>query len=543
MREFLARDIVELGFNLEFDASAGATRAKTPERVVLSVAVMATAAVAMGWVTGLSWWALSLTAEALLWTTTGPRPYRSKPHIARTLRLFASFLASCSWGVLAFLWWRLGHETDRLMAVALLAGILIYVVKGCYQNRLHFYVCFIPPAAASFGLPLTSGGTLFQMLALESAMAMLGGFAIISAMSANKAHVQLTELTRELTEKSETAEAATRAKSEFLANMSHEIRTPLNGVIGVADVLSRSKLSKRDREMVETIRSSGETLNRLLSDILDLSRIEARQIELDRAPLQMGELIRAVAALARMRAEEKGLAFRLTVAADADRWVLGDATRIRQIVGNLVFNAIKFTSTGEVALAVQAEGEMLSVTVTDTGIGIDPERKAAIFGRFAQADGSITRRFGGSGLGLAISRNLAELMGGALECKSTPGQGSSFSFSLPLVACAAPAAASQDHDEEALPGLKVLVADDHPTNRKVIELILGQLGAQVTTAEDGKEAIERWREGDFDLVLMDMQMPVADGLTAVRAIRLLEQGGPRTPILMLTANAMPEHVA
>ncbi|MDB5452588.1 MAG: histidine kinase, partial [Caulobacteraceae bacterium] len=419
-----------------------------------------------------------------------------------------------------------------------------YVVRGCYQNLLHFFVCFIPPTAAALTLPFFAEGTTFQLVALELSMMLLGGFGLISAFSAHQGHLQLTALNRELTEKRETAEAATRAKSEFLANMSHEIRTPLNGVIGVADVLSRSRLSARDREMVETIRSSGETLNDLLSDILDISRIEAGQINLEHKALHLGELIRSVAGLARMRAEEKGLEFKLSIAPDVDGWMLGDPTRVRQIVSNLVFNAIKFTAEGHVALTAAVNVRAgLSISVSDTGIGIEPERKAAIFGRFAQADGSITRRFGGSGLGLAISKNLAELMGGELECESRPGEGSTFRFTLPLEPCEADETDSQAGGDEAMPGLRVLVADDHPTNRRVIELILGQMGAAVTSAENGQEAVELWKQGGFDLILMDMQMPVMDGLTATRTIREHERSsGVRTPILMLTANAMPEHV-
>jgi signal transduction histidine kinase/ActR/RegA family two-component response regulator len=544
MGDFITEAFVRLGFRAEFDTSIGATRAKTVERIGLSFAVMVIAAGLISPLAAMGWWALSLLAEGCLWFATAERRYQMRPEIARAQRLAASFLAACCWAVLAFLWWRTGQETNRLVAIALLAGVLIYVVRGCYQNLLHFFVCFVPPTAAALTLPFFAEGTTFQLVALELSMMLLGGFGLISAFSAHQGHLHLTALNRELTEKRETAEAATRAKSEFLANMSHEIRTPLNGVIGVADVLSRSRLSARDREMVETIRSSGVTLNDLLSDILDISRIEAGQINLEHKALHLGELMRAVAGLARLRAEDKGLEFKLAIAPEVDGWVLGDATRVRQIVSNLVFNAIKFTAEGHVALTASVNVRAgVSICVSDTGIGIEPERKAAVFGRFAQADGSITRRYGGSGLGLAISKDLAELMGGELECESTAGQGSTFRFSMPLEPCDADEADQQARGEEPVPGLRVLVADDHPTNRRVVELILGQMGATVTSAENGEEAVELWSQGGFDLILMDMQMPVMDGLTATRAIREQERSsGVRTPILMLTANAMPEHV-
>ena len=353
---------------------------------------------------------------------------------------------------------------------------------------------------------------------------------------------------RELAAATAAAESANRAKTEFLANMSHEIRTPLNGVIGMADLLCRSDLPPGALEIAGIIRSSGETLERLLSDILDLARVEAGALCVERTTFDLGEAVRATAALSRLKAEEKGLELRVEIDPALDRPVVGDPTRTRQILANLLSNAVKFTEAGEIELsaAIAREGVM-RLAVRDTGVGFDPAEKARMFRRFEQADGSITRRFGGSGLGLAICRQLAELMGGALDCVSAPGRGSTFWVDLPLQRAEAPEPAPEETAEaEALEGsLRVLVADDHPTNRKVVELILNGAGAEAVCVEDGAQAVEAFTTGAYDLVLMDMQMPVMDGLSAVRGIRRweAEHDRPHGPILMLTANTLPEHVA
>ena len=359
------------------------------------------------------------------------------------------------------------------------------------------------------------------------------------------ANLTATALRREMSRAA--AEAASRAKSEFLANMSHEIRTPLNGVIGMADLLSRADLPAREQEMVETIRASGETLNRLLSDILDLAKIEAGHVSIDEEPFHLGQALRGVADLYALKGQEKGVELKLAVAPDVDRMVHGDVVRVRQVVTNLVSNAVKFTSVGSVAIGARMDGAgRLLIEVRDTGVGFDETVKDQIFGRFQQADGSITRRFGGTGLGLSITRQLVELMGGDIDCESQPGEGAVFRVRLPFrpaEAAGVPAGAAQTAAGAEV-RLQVLAVDDHPTNRKVVEMILTEAGADVTTAADGAEALQLVADQPFDLVLMDMQMPVMDGLAATRAIRRLEQEArrPRSPILMLTANALPEHV-
>jgi PAS domain S-box-containing protein len=342
------------------------------------------------------------------------------------------------------------------------------------------------------------------------------------------------------------AEAANRAKSEFLANMSHEIRTPLHGVISAADLLAATPLDERQREMVEMVRVSGRTLERLLSNILDLSRAETGRLEVVAEPFDLEATVREVASLHASRAWEKRLSFSAEVTPQALGWFIGDATRLKQVLTNLLDNAVKFTERGEVDLRVEPNVEGLCFSITDTGVGFDPSMGDRLFEKFQQADGSLTRRFGGSGLGLAMTQRLVELMGGRIEFDSRPNCGSRFTITLPLMPASSPDPAGEADGAAAEFGcaLRILVVDDHPTNRKVMELCLEPLGAEIVEAEDGREAVDTFTSGGFDVVLMDIQMPIMDGLAATRAIREWEQAqaAVRTPIVMVTANTSPEHV-
>ncbi len=344
------------------------------------------------------------------------------------------------------------------------------------------------------------------------------------------------------------AEEASRAKSEFLANMSHEIRTPLNGVVAMADALTRRDLLPAERDMVSIIRSSGTTLERLLSDILDSAKIEAGQISVEAAPFHLGDAVREIVALWRPHAQDKGVRLEVGFDPTLEMLAFGDVVRVRQILANLVSNAIKFTTEGQVSLVVApTSDDLIRFTVSDTGEGFDADQRARIFGRFHQADGSITRRYGGTGLGLAISRDLAQLMGGHLDCHAIPGEGATFWFEIPLPPAPVDAVVDCPGSSVELeePGdLRILLADDHPANRKVIEVLLASADVTLIPVENGQEAVNAFRAGGIDLILMDMQMPVMDGLVATAEIRRLETetGHARTPILMLTANAMAEHV-
>lgn len=341
-------------------------------------------------------------------------------------------------------------------------------------------------------------------------------------------------------------ERANQAKSVFLANMSHELRTPLNGVIAIGDRLADEPDPAARRELAALVSSSGRLLEQVLGDILDVSKIEAGEFQLTTAPFDLTQLVRGMAELHAATAEAKHLVFRWSVSPEAEGTYDGDAGRISQILSNLLANAVKFTAEGEVSLEVDRSDDMVRFVVRDTGVGFDAGVRDRLFKRFVQADQSITRQFGGTGLGLSICAALAEMMGGGISADAAPGQGARFEVLLPLPRCAAVTQAEAETDGEvSLEGMRVLVAEDHPTNRKVVEIVLAPFGVDLTMVDDGEAALKAFDAGRFDAVLMDMQMPVMDGLSATRAIRAREVAAGATPVLviMLTANAMEEHVA
>jgi signal transduction histidine kinase/ActR/RegA family two-component response regulator len=361
---------------------------------------------------------------------------------------------------------------------------------------------------------------------------------------------------RRIHETARAAVAANLAKSQFIANVSHEIRTPLNGVLGMAQVLAAGDLSALQRQRVDIIHSSGEVLLSILNDVLDFSKIEAGKLDLEATPFDLTKVVRDVEAAFSAVAENKGLnlAVRLEGRSGdpsiSDHY-LGDPTRVRQIVSNLVSNALKFTESGEVEIVVVYLDEGVAISVRDTGIGIPQDRVSKLFRQFEQVDASMTRRFGGTGLGLSICHELCRLMGGRIVVESQLGTGSTFTVHLPLPKASGPdalvreaPACGPDEGGAETPQLRVLAAEDNKINQLVLITLLQQMGVTPTMVEDGALAVEAWRAGEFDLILMDMQMPVMDGLTAVRAIRADEalSSRPRSAIIALTADVMSHHL-
>ena len=437
-----------------------------------------------------------------------------------------------AWSVMAG-WSALhGPMSMKFAAVIILFGLMVEGLKYATVSWAAMLAILPGPVIALIATPLMSPKfTVWDKAVALVAMAGLLGYAFDA--------VRLMRSSAKALEKAE-AEAleASRAKSTFLAMMSHELRTPMNGVLGLAHALRGTTLDRQQSGYLEMIEQSGHGLMTILNDILDLSKVEAGKLELEAAAFDIRKSAAQIVLVWAETARLKGVDLRLEVDPATPAWLVGDDTRVRQILRNLVSNALKFTDVGHVAIRIAPTADGVVMTVSDTGVGMTPEQGARLFTPFAQGDRSTARRFGGTGLGLAICRQMAELMDGEIGVESVPGQGSTFTVRLTMSTAAAPDDAVDAEPDLDLAGARVLVVDDNAVNQMVARAILEAVGVSVATASDGHTALARLRVEDFDVVLMDVHMPVMDGVEAVRRIRAGEGGRVDLPVVALTADAM-----
>ena len=457
---------------------------------------------------------------------------------------------------------RAPRAAAQLMVVIAFVGTLLSTLDTGVRGNTWTFVMIVPVFAALLGRGfegsiwglIVAGALLVVDLRLGSpdpeklveAIAatltvtlMVQVFRLNQRWFARALERSVVELEREVEERRAAqarAQEASRAKSDFLATMSHEIRTPLNGVVGASELLGLTELDPKQTELLQTVQTSSELLLTLINDVLHLSRLEARGVELESIPVQIASHIERVTAPLALKARSKGLKFELDVADDCPEWIYGDPTRLGQIVLNLVGNATKFTQRGTIRVALRSCGDRLSLSVEDSGIGIPKEAQSKLFQPFVQAERSTSRRFGGTGLGLSIVRHLVEAMDGRVHLRSEPKEGSTFEVVLPLRPAKAPESTRAAARAKAEGSLRVLVADDNAVNRMVVGRMLRTLGAAVATAENGLRAIERLEEQTFDLILMDVQMPELDGLEATQRLRERPRGR-AVPVVGLSAGA------
>jgi signal transduction histidine kinase/ActR/RegA family two-component response regulator len=522
-------------------------RREMKTRVALAAFIGGTAWFVAPGVWPLVWFAMVLLSQVVDWLVF--RQFLLHPERApgRAMVILACVVtAGCVaiYSAISGYLWLAGGEVGRVFALIQVAGGLLHVSLHMHRARPVLIAAVATHGAYFLGLPVVSAvasGRWHELLITIGCLLYMSH--LVVAVRQSTTTTALLQSARDAAQEARTkAEVASAAKSDFLAVISHEIRTPMNAVISAANLLRRTPLNEAQQEHVAMLTDAGDVLMGLLNDVLDFSKIEAGKMVLEKAPMNVRFRLAALCRMWEPRAAAAGVQLQMNVAHDVPSAVHTDPLRFQQILFNLLSNAVKFTAEGRIEVNVGWDGERILVSVTDTGCGIPADRLPHMFNSFEQADAGTTRRYGGSGLGLSISRKLAEIMGGTLTVRSREGEGSTFTLTLPVEAADGRLLETPEQrgEAESLHGRSILAADDHEVNRRILTLLLEPHGCRLTLATNGVEALEMASVEKFDAVLMDMQMPIMDGLEAARRLRDCPLNA-STPIIALTANALDTH--
>jgi signal transduction histidine kinase/ActR/RegA family two-component response regulator len=497
------------------------------------------------------WLGAVAATQALDWVVF--RPLRLRPELAPSAPYKVAMCATAAINVVVYsgiaaYMWMAGGDAGRLFAILQVAGGMLHVSLHMHHVRTLLFSAVIPHSLYFLGLPVA--GAIVEGRP-EEALIAVGGLLfmthlVVAVRQSSMTTTALQTANDEARAERSKAEVASAAKSDFLAVISHEIRTPMNAVISAANLLRRTRLDREQREHVSMLLDAGDVLVGLLNDVLDFSKIEAGKMQLESSVVDLREKLGSLGRLWDSKAAANGVRLKIEIEPHVPDCIRTDPLRLQQMLFNLLSNAVKFTDEGSIIVTVdwrEADSSLI-VAVADTGCGIPANRLARIFDSFEQADAGTTRKYGGTGLGLAISRRLAEIMGGRLTAESVEGQGSTFTLSLPVEAVARSQVEPRRKMayQGGLQGKVILAADDHAVNRRILSLLLEPHGCTIVLVENGAEAVEAAGTQKFDAILMDMQMPVMDGLEASARIRA-EGMNRKTPLIALTANAMDVHRA
>jgi signal transduction histidine kinase/ActR/RegA family two-component response regulator len=526
------------------DEVAADVRRLATSRVVVGCLAGGAVSVALGSARALAWLASFLIAEGLAYLAVrGLRPGRPAGPGERAVFILGALPINSCWATLGAMLWLHGDDRLKIAATAIWCGQLVFAQQYRHQPLALLILSALPAVLCLIAFPLfvMSGHDTITQATRGALFLLVLGTTDVALRNRATAR-RMDDLTRGLRAEREKALEAARAKSIFIAVASHELRTPMNGLLGMAHALERSNLDRAQREQVELMIKSGDSLMRLLNDVLDLSRIEIGKVELTPEAVDPRAIVTEVLDAWRDVAAAKTLSLICEVGAGVPDWVRTDALRIRQVLTNLVSNAVKFTAQGYVSVSIDATpigaAWTLRFRVSDTGPGVPSVAAERVFDSFTQADERISRQHGGAGLGLAISRALARQMGGDLILAPSP-LGACFVFTVHAESCAPPAPVPEPIQDDAdLGAIHVLMAEDNAINQRVVRAMLEPAGVALTVVENGQQALEAMSRARYDCVLMDINMPVMDGITALEAIRAGRAGDPALPVIALTAAAM-----